>query len=74
MEYADGGNLEAYVQKNGPLSEVKARKMMQLIVQGVAYLHDHNIVHRDLKLSNILMDNKTKRVLLTDFGVATRTR
>ncbi|KAK8836859.1 hypothetical protein M9Y10_037383 [Tritrichomonas musculus] len=41
--------------KSGPLSELNAARLFKQIIQGVKYIHDSNIVHRDLKLENILI-------------------
>ena len=48
-------------------SEVKT--LMQQLVSGVGYLHDHWILHRDLKTSNILMNNQGE-IKIADFGMA----
>jgi len=44
--------------------------MFQLL-KGLEYCHSQKIVHRDLKLSNLLFNNKTKQLMITDFGLAT---
>lgn len=55
-----GGDLFKYLCDRGPsaadasLSEVEARHVFQQVVAGVSYAHNHSIVHRDLKLENIL--------------------
>ena len=49
------------------LTEVEAGRIFAQLIEGVGYLHKHNIVHRDLKLENILLD-KHRNVIITDFG------
>jgi serine/threonine protein kinase len=44
--------------------------MLQQICSGMVYMHQHNIVHRDLKLSNVLLDQSGRTVKLCDFGLA----
>jgi serine/threonine protein kinase len=44
--------------------------LFKQIIQGLAYIHDRGIVHRDLKLENILIDNEGV-VKIADFGVST---
>lgn len=55
MEYCEGGNLESYIyERGGRLSEKESLRILKKIVRGYQYLHSLNIVHRDLKLANIL--------------------
>jgi serine/threonine protein kinase len=57
-----------YVTSNGRLSEKDSRKFFRQIVSGLSHIHDSNVVHRDLKLENILLD-KNRNVLISDFGL-----
>lgn len=50
-----GGSLLDLIEKYGPLSEEVVRKYTQEILQGLEYLHYHNIVHRDIKSGNVLV-------------------
>eukprot|EP00741_Cyanophora_paradoxa_P025593 tig00000383_g24697.t1 len=52
-----------------PFSVSEVKCLILQILRGVAYLHDHWIIHRDLKLSNLLMNNQGE-VKLADFGLA----
>ncbi|SBT80682.1 serine/threonine protein kinase, putative [Plasmodium malariae] len=70
MEYAINGDLKNYILKNnGYLSEKEAHDLFLQIVKGVYYCHSKHIVHRDLKLENILLDeNMTCKI--ADFGLS----
>lgn len=72
LEYMPGGTLGEILKKIGRFTEDQARPVLRDILEGVAYLHDKSIVHRDLKLKNILCDRKELpvRVKLADFGLA----
>jgi serine/threonine protein kinase/3-dehydroquinate dehydratase len=68
MEYCVGGNLKDYQQTHS-FTEIQLQTIMRQIVAALQYLYEHNILHRDLKPQNILLDmNKT--VKLIDFGLA----
>lgn len=49
------------------LSSLSARKFLKQIVSGLLYLHSHNILHRDLTLSNILLTDKMEVVSFHSF-------
>lgn len=72
LEYMPGGTLGEVLKKVGRFTEDQARNILADILNGVAYLHDKSIVHRDLKLKNILCENMEMpvRVKLADFGLA----
>lgn len=69
MEYADGGELRELVDKHIRLDELRARQLFHQIVSGVDYCHRMKIIHRDLKLENILLDSKGN-VKIADFGLS----
>ena len=61
MEYCNGGSLSdclnEYQEKYGkPFSEEIVQYLMRQIVEGIKYIHNKNIIHRDLKLDNILVN------------------
>jgi len=69
LEYAKQGSLKTYLEKHGPLTELEASANTAQILEGLRYLHEQNIVHRDLKCANILiMEDGTLKI--TDFGTA----
>ncbi|XP_035187752.1 mitogen-activated protein kinase kinase kinase 19 isoform X2 [Oxyura jamaicensis] len=71
MEFVPGGSISSIIHRFGPLPEIVLRKYTKQILEGVAYLHDNGVVHRDIKGNNVmLMPNGT--VKLIDFGCARR--
>ncbi|XP_057257845.1 mitogen-activated protein kinase kinase kinase 19 isoform X2 [Pezoporus wallicus] len=71
MEFVPGGSISSIIHRFGPLPEIVLRKYTKQILQGVAYLHDNCVVHRDIKGNNVmLMPNGI--VKLIDFGCARR--
>ena len=67
MEYAAGGELFDFVKAKAPLVESQAREIFSPIVKVVAFMHSLNLVHRDLKLENVLLSTNGK-IMLADFG------
>ena len=57
-EYCEGGEL--FDQVKNQLSETQIAVIFKQLLSGLAYLHSHNIVHRDLKLENILIQETEK--------------
>lgn len=68
MEYMESGELYYYIKKHFRLHEDEARHLFQQIISGVQYCHHHMIVHRDLKLENLILDSK-HNVKIVDFGL-----
>ncbi|KAI0691426.1 hypothetical protein BC835DRAFT_117384 [Cytidiella melzeri] len=66
-ELCSGGELFDYLAEKGRLSEEETRVFFGQLCLAVAYVHDKGIVHRDLKLENVLLDERC-RVKLGDFG------
>eukprot|EP00736_Rhodelphis_marinus_P011032 Rmarinus@m.12533 len=64
-----GGSLAALVQKFGRFSESIIRRYTRQILDGLNYLHQHGIIHRDIKGGNILVDSNGI-VKVADFGAA----
>jgi serine/threonine protein kinase len=58
MELCAGGDLLNYVRKRRKLKEDKAKFIFKQIVEGLAHIHHKSILHRDIKLDNILFDGK----------------
>ncbi|WP_042224095.1 Stk1 family PASTA domain-containing Ser/Thr kinase [Oceanobacillus manasiensis] len=69
MEYVDGMTLKEYVQRYGPLGVQEALEILKQITSAIAHAHANDIVHRDIKPQNILIDTYGQ-VKVTDFGIA----
>lgn len=63
MEYLEGGELLELVQQRGRLSEEEAREYFTQICEAMYYCHREKLIHRDLKLENILLSSKSSRVI-----------
>jgi serine/threonine protein kinase len=66
-----GISLREYVKQlpNRQVRELTARRIFRQVVESVYYLHTQvNVVHRDVKLDNILLEEGTRMVKLIDFG------
>uniref|UniRef100_A0A3B3YX35 non-specific serine/threonine protein kinase n=1 Tax=Poecilia mexicana TaxID=48701 RepID=A0A3B3YX35_9TELE len=68
-EYAKNGEIFDYLAKHGRLSELEARRKFWQILSAVEYCHNRNIVHRDLKAENLLLDGHMN-IKIADFGFA----
>lgn len=71
LDYASGGELFDFILAHRYLKEKDACKLFAQLVSGVWYIHERKIVHRDLKLENLLLD-RNRNVIITDFGFANR--
>jgi len=74
MEYAPGGNLFDYLhqrqEQNNILEEEEVLKFFCQIVRALHHIHKDNILHRDMKTHNLLLDRKKKVVKICDFGIS----
>ena len=69
LEYAEGGDLLHHVNNVKAMTEEEAKKVFKQIVLGVAHCHCRSVLHRDIKLENILIGEKGN-VKLCDFGIS----
>jgi serine/threonine protein kinase len=67
LEYISGGSIKYILDKYGPLNENITKIYLKQILEGLEYLHSKQIVHRDIKCANILLDVKGG-IKLSDFG------
>ena len=73
LEYVEGGSLAHTLKKFGVFSEELTAMYIAQVLDGLAYLHDQGVIHRDIKGANILV-TKEGLVKLADFGVAVTTQ
>lgn len=71
LQYMENGSLEKNIKKFGVFAPSLVSFYTKQVLQGLAYLHEQGVIHRDIKCANILSD-KLGRVKLADFGVAIR--
>ncbi|CAO3596627.1 unnamed protein product [Absidia cylindrospora] len=70
MDYVNGGQLLHYIVKRQRLSEKRARNFARQIVSALDYMHRNSIVHRDLKIENIMIDKSGRKIKIIDFGLS----
>ena len=71
LEYVAGGSVATMLVNYGPLGESLIQNFVRQILEGLCYLHSRDIIHRDIKGANILVDNKGS-VKISDFGISKR--
>ncbi|KAK7054831.1 ATP binding [Paramarasmius palmivorus] len=69
LEYVPGGSVAALLRNYGAFEETLVKNFARQILQGLSYLHERGIIHRDIKGANILVDNKGG-VKISDFGIS----
>eukprot|EP01127_Copromyxa_protea_P004764 TRINITY_DN1458_c0_g1_i2.p1 TRINITY_DN1458_c0_g1~~TRINITY_DN1458_c0_g1_i2.p1 ORF type:complete len:286 (-),score=64.71 TRINITY_DN1458_c0_g1_i2:117-974(-) len=71
MELMEGGELYEEIIQRSTFSEQEAAQIIQQLLSALVYLHDMDVVHRDLKLENLLLEKKDGLVVkLADFGLS----
>ena len=70
MDYAQGASLDKYSEHDSLLPLVTIARLGQKIANALAYAHRKHVVHRDVKPANIIFDQDSGSLKITDFGIA----
>ncbi|MDZ8051363.1 MAG: serine/threonine protein kinase [Aulosira sp. ZfuVER01] len=70
MEYIDGDNLAHRVENQGVLPDAQALRYIQQIGEALTVVHNHGLLHRDVKPQNIMLRAGKSEAVLIDFGIA----
>ena len=71
MEFAKGGELTQYIKNTKEIPEDRIKSIFKQIYDAVKYIHNKNIIHRDLKTNNIVfLDEEKTKVAIIDFGIS----
>lgn len=73
MPYCSGGSLSSKVQSGSEFTEREIASILKDVGNGLSYLHEQGVIHRDLKPDNILISD-TGKYLISDFGISLRLR
>ncbi len=69
MEFLEGTGLREMLDEQAPLPVARAVEIAAQVARGLAYAHEHGVVHRDVKPANIII-LRNRRPKITDFGIA----
>ena len=72
LEYCEGKDLYNYLKSKGKLDEMEVQFMIHSLIPAFQYLNEHKVMHRDIKLKNLLrtQDMEYSTIKLCDFGTA----
>jgi serine/threonine-protein kinase len=70
MGYVNGATIAQRLRDRGPMTPDETRSVLTEVADALAYAHARNVVHRDIKPDNVLLDTDTGRAMVTDFGIA----
>ncbi|KAI1900261.1 hypothetical protein AGOR_G00048170 [Albula goreensis] len=72
VEWMAGGSVSHLLNKYGAFKEAVIINYTDQLLRGLAYLHENQIIHRDIKGANLLIDSTGQRLRIADFGAAAR--
>src|SRR4051812_37298016 len=70
MGLVDGESLAQRVRDRGRIDPPEVLRELRDVANALGYAHAHGVIHRDVKAENILIDARTGRAMVTDFGIA----
>ncbi len=74
MEYIDGGTLESLLRETGVPGLAQILTFAEQIASGLSAIHRRGLVHRDVKPGNMLIETETRRIKISDFGIASESQ
>ncbi len=71
LDYISGGDLKSALESGRLFSQDEVSELLRSMASALAFAHERNIVHRDIKMANIMLDDShgQLRFILTDFGI-----
>lgn len=69
MKFLEGQSLEQVLKDSGKIPLELTLKILRQVADALDYAHEHQVVHRDMKPANVMLDSRN-RVIVTDFGIA----
>jgi len=73
LELLEGGQLDQKLKQNEKFEIADLQKIMRDILEGLSYMHERNIIHRDIKPPNVIFKHKDHLdCSIADFGLSTR--
>ncbi|MCP5052287.1 MAG: serine/threonine protein kinase [bacterium] len=70
MTYIKGASLADLIKANAPFEVNEAIKISRCVLEALEIMHQSNIIHRDIKASNIMIEGETGEAVIIDFGIA----
>jgi serine/threonine-protein kinase len=70
MAYVDGESLGQRIRLRGPLPPSQVGRIVQEVAWALAHAHQQGVIHRDIKPDNILLEARSQRAIVTNFGIA----
>ncbi len=74
QEFIDGQSLEDEIRQAGKFTEAEAIALLNSVLPVLSFIHDHHVVHRDLKPDNLIRRRDTGEIVLIDFGAVKEIR
>ena len=69
MKYLEGRSLDDVLRERGTFTVEETIEILEQVADALDYAHDHQVIHRDIKPGNVMLDSRD-RVVITDFGIA----